>query len=137
MNDLIRESLQGIGPHVVYFVLSLIIAILFIVIYVRVTPFREFALIEEGNAAAAISLGGSLLGFSLPLALAVAQSGSVADMLIWAAVAFAAQLIAYLAVRVLMRNLASHIQEGKIAPAIFLAAVSVSIGVLNAAAMTD
>ena len=68
MSDLIRESVHGIGPHFVYFALALIVAMLFVVIYIWITPYHEFALIRDGNAAAAISLGGALVGFSLPLA---------------------------------------------------------------------
>ncbi len=137
MEEMLRASVQGIGPHFVYFVLALLIAGLFVAVYVRVTPYREFALIKEGNVAAAISLGGALLGFCLPLAKAIAQSASVPDMLIWAAVALVAQLVAYLVVRVLLKNLATQIREGKIASAVFLATVSISIGLLNAAAMTE
>ena len=137
MSDLIRQSLHGIGPHFVYFALALVVATLFVAIYIRITPYREFALIRQGNAAAAISLGGALLGFSLPLAKAVAQSANVLDMLIWAGVAFVAQLIAFIVARVVLKDITSDIEGGKPAAAIFLAAVSISIGLLNSAAMTQ
>ena len=137
MSDLIRQSLHGIGPHFVYFALALVVATLFVAIYIRITPYREFALIRRGNAAAAISLGGALLGFSLPLAKAVAQSANVLDMLIWAGVAFVAQLIAFIVARAVLKDMTSNIEEGKPAAAIFLAAVSISIGLLNSAAMTQ
>ena len=137
MSDLIRESVLGIGPHFIYFALALIVAMLFVVIYIWITPYHEFALIRSGNAAAAISLGGALVGFSLPLAKAVAQSANVLDMLIWAGVAFVAQLIAFALARVVLKDLTSEIEGGKPAAAIFLAAVSISIGLLNSAAMTE
>ena len=137
MSDLIRQSLHGIGPHFVYFALALVVAMLFVVIYIRITPYREFALIRQGNAAAAISLGGALLGFSLPLAKAVAQSANVLDMLIWAGVALVAQLMAFIVARAVLKDITSNIEEGKPAAAIFLAAVSISIGLLNSAAMTQ
>jgi putative membrane protein len=35
----------------------------FFVIYTRLTPFDEVKLIREGNQAAAMSLGGTLIGF--------------------------------------------------------------------------
>jgi hypothetical protein len=40
---------------------------LFIAIYIRMTPYREMALIREGNMAASFSLSGSILGFVVPL----------------------------------------------------------------------
>ena len=137
MSDVIRQSVQGIGPHVIYFVVSLFIASLFVAIYIRATPYRELALIRQGNAAAAISLGGALLGYCIPLAKAIAQSASLLDMLIWAGVALIAQLVAFIVVRALLKDIASHIEEGKPAPAIFLAGVSIAIGLLNSAAMTE
>lgn len=136
MNNLLRESLQGAAPHLVYFAMSLVVAALFILIYTRVTPYKEFTLINEGNAAAAITLGGALVGFTLPLSKAVAQSSSIVDMLIWSAIALVAQLIAYMIVRILNKNLTTEIQQSKTAPAIFLASVSIAIGLLNSAAMT-
>ena len=137
MSDLIRQSLHGIGPHFVYFALALVGATLFVAIYIRITPYRELALIRQGNAAAAISLGGALLGFSLPLAKAVAQSANVLDMLIWAGVALVAQPIAFIVARAVLKDMTSSIEQGKSAAAIFLAAVSISIGLLNSAAMTQ
>lgn len=136
MDNLLSESLQGAAPHVVYFAISLTVAALFILIYTRVTPYKEFKLINEGNPAAAITLGGALIGFTLPLAKAVAQSSSIMDMLIWSAIALIAQLVAYMIVRILNKNLTTEIQQAKTAPAIFLASVSISIGFLNSAAMT-
>lgn len=137
MNELISASLAGIAPHLVYFILSLVIAALFVAIYVYITPYPELALIREGNAAAAICLGGALVGFALPLAKAVAQSTSILDMLIWSAVALVAQLIAFFVVRLVLKDLSSDIRGGKSAAAIFLASVAIAIGLLNAAAMTQ
>ena len=51
--------------------MSLALTALFLAIYVRITPYREFALIRAGNVAAAASLSGALLGFVIPLASAM------------------------------------------------------------------
>ncbi|MSQ52322.1 MAG: DUF350 domain-containing protein [Betaproteobacteria bacterium] len=127
----------AIGAHFMYFVISLVVVALFIAVYTAVTPYREIRLIREGNTAAAISLGGAVIGYSIPLATAVEQSGSVGDMLVWSAVALVAQLVAYLATRIILPRLAVDVNEGKVASAVFLAALSIAVGVLNAAAMTD
>ena len=57
-------------------------------------------------------------------------------MLIWSAVALVAQLVAFGVTRLLLPQLSADVQDGKLAPAIFLAAVSLAIGMLNSAAMT-
>jgi len=137
MREFIRESLGGFPPFIVYFVISAALLVVFIFIYLRVTPYREIGLIKEGNAAAAASLSGAIIGFTLPLAHAVAQSANLVDMLIWALIALVVQLASYLIVRALIPALVRGIPEGKVAQGVFLGAVSIAAGILNAACMTD
>ena len=137
MREFIRESLGGFPPFIVYFVISAALLVVFIFIYLRVTPYREIGLIKEGNAAAAASLSGAIIGFTLPLAHAIAQSANLVDMLIWALIALVVQLASYLIVRALIPALVRGIPEGKVAQGVFLGAVSIAAGILNAACMTD
>ena len=134
--DFIKLSLSGFDEFAGYFGLSLGYVAVFLAIYVRVTPYPEFALIREGNAAAAASLSGSLLGFVLPLASAVVNSVNAWDMALWAAIALAVQLAVYFVVRLLLPNVASDVPAGKVASGIFLGATSLAAGILNAASMT-
>ena len=48
-----------------------------------------------------------------------------------------AQLFAFGTARLILPQLSSDVREGKVAPAILLAAMSISIGIVNAAAMAD
>ena len=43
-----------------------------VAVYVWSTPHKEFALIREGNNAAALSLSGAILGLAIPLAVSMA-----------------------------------------------------------------
>ena len=133
----LTDSLIGVGAHALSLGAACVALALFVLIYVMVTPFKEFTLIREGNSAAAISLGGAIIGYTLPLAKSVAQSGSMNDLMLWATVALVAQLLAYGVARLTFKQLASDVAHGKQAPAIFLATVSIAIGLLNAAAMTE
>lgn len=130
------QSFAGIGPFFGYFALALILEFLFVAAYTAITPYREIALIRGGNVAAATTLAGVLIGFSLPLAKAVAQSAGLLDMFLWGVLGFIAQLLAYGVVRVTLPHLVADVKEGKQASAILLAGVSVAIGLVNAAAMT-
>ena len=127
----------GVMAHLAYFGVAIVAVLVFVGVYIAVTPHREFTLIRQGNTAAAISLGGALLGYTLPLAKAVAQSEGLMDMLVWAGVALVAQLLAYGATRLILPHLSSDVNEGKVAPGLFLAACSICVGLLNAAAMTE
>lgn len=135
--SVLSDSLTGIVAHLEYFGMASVAVVVFVAIYVTVTPHHEFRLIREGNTAAAISLGGAILGYTVPLAKAVSQSASIADMLLWGGVALVAQLVAYGIARLILPHLSSHVAEGKAASGIFLAAISIAIGLLNAAAMTE
>jgi len=134
--EILEKSISGFPAFALYFVISLGLLALFLAVYLRVTPYREIALIREGNVAAALSLAGTTLGFVIPLARAIAQSGSLPDMLLWGAIAFIVQLLVYLVVARLLPDIGKHIAEGKLAHATTLAVLSLASGILNAACMT-
>ena len=81
--ELISQSLAGLPSFLLYFALGIAVFAAFCVVYAAVTPYDELALIREGNVAAAISLGGAVLGFVLPLASAIAHSVGPVDMVVW------------------------------------------------------
>ncbi len=135
--EFIKLSLSGFDEFLAYFGLSLGFVAAFLAIYVRITPYREIALIRSGNTAAAVSLSGSLIGFVLPLASAIVHSVNAWDMALWAAIALVVQLLVYFAVRVLVPDVGRQIPDGKIAAGIFLGATSVAAGIINAACMTS
>jgi putative membrane protein len=136
MSSAAIESLSGLPSFITYFVLSLVLLTLCLAVYIWVTPFPEMRLIREGNGAAAATLAGVLVGFALPLGSAVAHSVSLLDMLLWAIVALVAQLIAYMAVRLSMPKVIANVRDGHVASGVFLGAVALSVGILNAASMT-
>lgn len=133
----IAESVSGFPPFIVYFVIAAAMLSAFVAIYLHVTPYRELMLIKEGNSAAAASLCGAILGFTLPLAHAVAQAANLIDMLLWGLIALIVQLVSYLIVRGLIPGVVKDIPQGKVAQGVFLGAVSLAAGILNAACMSD
>ncbi|HUP94666.1 MAG TPA: DUF350 domain-containing protein [Burkholderiales bacterium] len=134
--NILQISIRGFPAFMLYFATSLALLGLFVAIYIRITPYRELVLIREGNSAAAASLTGAMLGFVIPLARSVTQSANLADMALWGLIALVVQLLVYFACTRLMPGLAADIPAGKAAPGIFLGAVSIATGILNAACMT-
>lgn len=104
-------------------------------LYIWITPHREFALIREGNVAAAISFGGAAIGLALPLAFCLAASVNVWDVVIWGSVTLILQLIAFRAIDLLIGNLSKRIEENEVAAATFLAMTKIALASLNAAAV--
>lgn len=110
---------------------------LFLAVYTRLTPHREFDLIvREHNASAALALGASLIGFAIPLSRAMAQSVSIVEFVVWGFIAFAVQLAAYGLARLAHPELSRAIEENTLSAALWLGAVSLAAGLLSAAAMT-
>lgn len=101
-----------------------------------ITPHKEFTLIRAGNASAATAYAGTLIGLALPLHAAIQHSVSLLDALLWGAAACAVQAIAYLLARAALPRISQEITDNVIAGGIFAAGVSISVGLINAAAMT-
>jgi putative membrane protein len=129
-------QMHGIISFLVYFVTASAMTCLFTVIYSRVTPYKEFELIGNGNTAAAFSMGGAILGFAIPLASAIIHSVSLGDMLLWGLIALIVQVLAFTIARIALKGLVEGIQEGIAAKGLFLGMVSVVAGILNAASMS-
>lgn len=126
----------GIPHFLLYFVVASALLSIFVMVYVRLTAHDEFALIRDGNVGAAAALGGSMLGFVLPLSKSVAQATSIPDMLIWGLAAFIVQVCAYLVCRRLVPDLSVRIEGGNVAAGMLVGGVGISAGLLNAASMS-
>lgn len=130
------EYLQGFPPFVLYFGMGVGFVALFVTAYLWLTPHAEIALIRSGNVAAAVALGGTLIGYCLPLASALASTVAPVDLAIWAGIAIAGQLVAYALTRMLLPAYPGRIVAGDLAAAITSACLHVGIGLINAAAMS-
>jgi putative membrane protein len=134
--EFLKLSLSGFDEFLVYAGLAIAFVYAFMIAYMWITPYDELKLIKDGNVAAALSLSGAVLGFSLPLASAIVHSVHPWDMMLWAAIALAVQLMVYVAVRFTLLNVTRRIPDGQVASGIVLASISIAAGVLNAASMT-
>ena len=129
-------NLQPVGSFLLYFGVALAFEAVFIALYMAVTPHQEVSLIKQGNGAAAISLGGAVLGFTLPVCSVIAHSVSLLHMAEWSIVALLVQLGVFLLVNSLLHKISSRIEDGNIAAATILAVASLAVGTMNAASMT-
>jgi putative membrane protein len=136
MSYTIGESIRYVDDFLIYFGLALALLVTFTLVYTTVTPYKELKLIRDGNTAAAISLSGAMLGFALPVASTVINAVNLIDMVIFGVVATVVQLIVFVVARMLLPGLTGSIADGNVAKASFLAAISIAVGMLNAAALT-
>lgn len=127
----------GLPNFVRYVVVGFALAGFFLWVYVLITPWREFALIRAGNAAAALSLVGALLGFCLPLANTIAHAASLTDLVLWSLVALVVQVSVHIALRLLMPYLRKSMEANEISAGITAGGFSVCFGLINAACLTN
>jgi putative membrane protein len=132
---MVLQSLSGLPAFLIYFCVASVLVTAYLFVYTWVTPHDEFALIRDNVPGAAISLGLSIIGFALPVTSSIAHSDGVIDMAIWAIVALIVQIASYFVARIAVPDLSQRIAAGELGPAIWLGAVSVTAGLLNAASM--
>lgn len=130
------SSLNGIPAFLAYFAMAIVLVLLFIRIYTWVTPQDELALIRANNSAAALAFGGALIGFALPLSSAITNSMSLLDCAVWGAVALIVQVLTFVVLRVVIKQLPERINQGEIATGSFVAASAIAVGLINSACMT-
>lgn len=126
---------QALLGFAVYILGAAAVMCLFAFLYTRITPHKEFVLIREGNATAAIALGGSMIGFALPINNLITHSISLVDFGIWAMIAMVVQLVVFGLTSVVLKGLSDRIKANEMSAGIFVAAISIVAGLLNAACM--
>lgn len=129
-------SISGLPAFLGYGAIALGLVALYLAVYLTATSHREIALIRADNVAAAIALGGSLIGYALPLAVAIYNAQSLLDCVIWGLVALVVQILIYFLVRLVLPDLSRRISAGEVSAAILLAAASLAGGIIDAASMT-
>lgn len=112
-------------------------ALIFKAVYRWITPHDEGALIRAGNAAAAVALGGALIGYVIPLASALTQTHSLPEFVAWALLAGVIQIATFWLVRrIALPDVSARIERGEMSAALYLMMISIAVGILNAACMT-
>ena len=128
---------DGALQFLLAFGMAAIVLIVFKFLYSLATPYNELKLIRGGCTPAAITLSGAMIGFAIPVATALSQAVSPAEFIAWAVLAGIIQIVAFLIVRALVvKDLAARIERGELSVGIYLAAISITVGLLHAASLT-
>jgi putative membrane protein len=130
------EFFTAVGLFLQHLIVGVVLVVAFITAYSFVTPHKEIALIREGNTAAAIGLVGATIGFTLPLNLVFRETPDPLLAALFGLVALTAQVIAHLAVRLVLPNISKDIADGVISAGVVQAGAGVVVGMMSAAALT-
>ncbi|MBH69553.1 MAG: hypothetical protein CMM58_14450 [Rhodospirillaceae bacterium] len=136
MDGAIQSFVAGIPFLLSHFGVTVLMLVIGAFIYIKITSHDEMELIRNGNSAAAISLGGAILGLALPLAFCMANSVNVYDIIIWGVVTLVIQLLTFWIIDFWLRDLSRRIEEGEVGTAMLLVSVKLAVASINAAAIS-
>jgi putative membrane protein len=129
-------SMAQFYSYVAYLLAASGLLVVFVLVYSRLTPYREVAMIRAGRVAPAISLGGAMLGFSLTLAASIQHNDTLFMFLVWAVCAMLVQALAYALLARVMPRMAEELEADNIAMGTLMACVAIAVGLINAACLS-
>jgi putative membrane protein len=132
----IQAFATGFPLTLLHIVVTVAILLVGAAAYVLLTPHKEITLIRDGNTAAAVSLGGVLLGLAIPLSVSLNASTNLIELGLWGVATVIVQLLVFRLVDILLRGLPQRIQEGEMSAAALLVGAKLSTAVIVAAAVS-
>lgn len=130
-----QSVLAGVPVLILHVIVAVAILVVGVIVYVWITPWEDLRLVREGNTAAAIAMGGMMLGLGIPLASTLRASVNVWDIMIWGLVTLVLQIVTFKVMDLLMRGLAQRIKDGQVSAAVVLASAKLSVAAIIAAAV--
>ena len=128
MNIIVNYALHLVAAGLLLFV--------FFLVYTWVMPFKEITLIRQGNVAAALTLGGALIGFSMTVASGLVHTDALGSFVGWSAAAAVIQLLTYVLVSRLLHMSKQQIEGNNIAFGVLMASISISVGAISAGGLS-
>jgi len=125
----------GFPMTLLHAAVMLIILVVGAALYALITPHREIPLIRQGNAAAAVSFGGVLMGLAAPLAVCLVRSTTVGDLALWGVTALLVQLAVFRLLDLLLHGLPQRIADGELSAAALLVSAKLAAAMILAAAI--
>lgn len=122
------ESLAAGFPQLIfYLIMVVVIFVLALLVYVKLTPHKELELIQTGNVAAAIHFSSLVISMALPVAACLINKFSLFDVGIWTAFALLLQLFLFrMTDYIIFRGMPERIERDEIGPTLVLASFKIS-----------
>jgi putative membrane protein len=127
---------NAILNYLVHLALAALLLVVFFKAYTWMTPYDEVKLIRQGNHAAALSLGGAMLGFSMTIASSILHTNNWQQFLGWAVGAMVVQALGYAVTTRCLKMSQDQIEGDNSAFGGLLGTISLSIGGINAACIS-
>ena len=133
----VQAFVSGFPNFLAYTGTAAAMLIIAIATYIKLTPWRELALVKDENGAAGLALAGAIIGLAITIAACLASSISLIGLVLWGVVALLLQLVAYRVTDLLLSDLPRRIQEDQAGPAIVLVGAKIGSAILLSAGVWD
>jgi putative membrane protein len=131
-----EDSVNIIVNYALHLVAAGLLLFVFFLVYTWAMPFKEITLIRQGNVAAALTLGGALIGFSMTVASGLVHTDALGSFVGWSAGAAVIQLLTYVFVSRLLHMSKQQIEGNNIAFGVLMASISISVGAVSAGGLS-
>jgi len=132
----VQAFADGFPVALLQTLVSLAILLGAVMVHSLLTPHKEIGLIREGNSAAAVSLGGVLIGLAIPLAVSLKASTTLIELSLWGAATVLVQLLIFRLVDLILHGLPARIQHNEMSAAAMLVGAKLATAVILAAAVS-
>jgi len=132
----IQAFATGFPVTLLHFAVTLAILIAGAAAYIMLTPHKEITLIRQGNASAAVSLGGVLVGLAIPLAISLKASTTLIELSLWGIATVLVQLLIFRLVDLVLHGLPKRINDDEMSAAAMLVGAKLATAIVLAAAVS-
>jgi putative membrane protein len=131
----VQAFASGFPITLLHAAVSVALLVIGVAVYVVLTPHKEFSLIRAGNTAAAVSLGGVLVGLAIPLGVSLAVSLTSIEIVLWGAATLVVQLFVFRVADLILRGLPARIAAGEMSAATLLVSAKLATAIIVACAV--
>lgn len=131
----IQAFAEGFPLSLLHAAITLALLLAGAAIFALLTPHKDVQQIRQGNPAAALSFGGTLVALAIPLAASLMASASTVELALWGVCVLATQLLVFRLVDIALKGLPQRIQDGEVAAAGLLLGARLACAIILAAAV--
>ena len=135
MGSSLNSLANGFPWLIFYLLLVTAIYLVGIFIYVKLTPYKELELVQNGNMAAAVSFSALVIGLALPLAACLVNRFSLPDVFVWGTISLFLQLFLFRVTDAIFSDMPRRIERDEVPAATVLAAFKIAGSIMLAIAI--
>lgn len=121
MDAALNSLANGLPQLIAYLLVITGIYLVGIFAYVKLTPHKELALVQNGNMAAAVSFSALVISLAMPLAACLIRKVGYLDVAIWGTVSLFLQLFLFRLTDAIFSGMPDRIRNNEVPAAMVLA----------------